>query len=202
MGWLCGRLLPYESSGKIILVTFGKIKNIVFKKYSLYKLILTIMKRNSILSLTFILLIHLSLDAQYRNQSSLTLEKIMQGENFVGFLPENIQWYPDSRQIHFSWKPNETDTLRSQYKVIIEDPSPVKISEEELLEMPAIGQWNKDRTMMVYAKNGDIYLFSDIDQTIRQITRTSATEYNPQFSQKGDKIYFRIENNLFSIPFA
>ncbi len=157
------------------------------------------MKRNSILSLLFILLIHLSLDAQYRNQSKLTLENIMQGERFVGFLPENIQWNPDSRQIHFSWKPNDTDTLRNQYKVIIEDPTPVQISEEELIEMPARGQWNKDRTMMVYTKNGDIYLFSDIDQTTRQITKTTVSENNPQFSQKGDKIYFRVENNLYSI---
>ena len=55
-----------------------------------------------------------------QNQSNLTIDQIMQGEGFVGYLPTSIRWTEDSQNITFLWNPDQ-DTLRSRYQVNLSD---------------------------------------------------------------------------------
>lgn len=130
--------------------------------------------------------------------SDLSIPQIMQGEKFVGYLPENIRWGTDSKTIYFSWNP-EQDTLRSLYKVTLEQRNPQKVSLQEQRIMPASdGMYNDDHSLMVYQKYGDIFLLNVADQSVSQITNTVAREYGSVFSGDEQQIIFTRGSNLFA----
>lgn len=131
------------------------------------------------------------------NQSALTIEQIMGGEQFVGYLPERIFWSEDNQHIYFSWNP-EMDTLRSTYQVSINGGQPEKLSIEALKQLSFGGSYNKDRSLNVYANNGDLFLQNLKTDEIKQITNTLDREANPQFSGDEAKIVFTQNNNLYT----
>ena len=135
-----------------------------------------------------------------KNSSPLTIEQIMQGEKFVGFLPDDIHWSEDSKAIYFSWNPNN-DTLRSTYKIKLDDigtaPQPVKVPVGELMAMTARGDYNNAQTKMVFSKNGDLFIYDKTANSAFQITNTLERESRPSFSGDGSKVIFEKENNLF-----
>ena len=134
--------------------------------------------------LTILLLaFSLSLIAQpVNNRSTLTIEQIMQGEAFVGHLPEGIHWSEDGRTIYFSWQRGQ-DSLRSPYKVAITgDRTPLPLTLEEQKALPEDGDYNADRTLKAYEKNGDLFLLELATGKVSQITNTVGQERNPRFS--------------------
>lgn len=131
-----------------------------------------------------------------RNQSKLTIDQIMQGEAFVGFLPERIRWTEDSKTVLFSWNPNK-DTLRQLYKVAVDGTTPVKVELEEEKELSRRGAYSSDQKKMVYLKYGDIYLMDLEKGTTLQITNTLTNESNPQFADDDQFITFQMENNVY-----
>ncbi|MEK6476385.1 prolyl oligopeptidase family serine peptidase [Catalinimonas sp. 4WD22] len=132
------------------------------------------------------------------SSSSLSIPQIMQGEKFVGYLPEDIHWGADSRTVYFSWNPKQ-DTLRSQYKITLSDRNPQLVSLEEQKNMPAFGgTYNEDKSLKLYEKNGDIFLLDMKEQSVRQITNTVEREYNPQFSGDESQVIFTRSSNLFA----
>ncbi|MEL6925538.1 MAG: DPP IV N-terminal domain-containing protein, partial [Bacteroidota bacterium] len=155
------------------------------------KLILTLLL--SVCTLSF-------LNAQQKvpNESTLTVEQIMQGEKFVGYLPERIHWSDDSKHIYFSWNP-DGDTLRSIYRVGTSGGTPVKLDTEALRNKPSrFGSYNKARTKKLYNKSGDIYMLDINKGTSVQISNTIESESNPQFSGDEQWVIFRKGNNLFA----
>jgi dipeptidyl aminopeptidase/acylaminoacyl peptidase len=136
------------------------------------------------------------------NRSSLTISQIMQGDEFVGFLPENIRWSTDSRTIYFSWNPDQ-DTLRSTYAVTVgSDDAPRKLSLEEESTIPGNGNYNDDYSQMVFSQNGDLFLLDVRSGASRQLTNTVARESNPDFSGDGRFIVYEADNNLFAWEIA
>ncbi len=131
------------------------------------------------------------------NLSTLTIEQIMQGEKFVGTLPENISWSEDSQHIYFDWNP-DGDTLPSLYKVAIKGQSPQKVPVEELKVRPTSGTYNKSRTQKVYSKNGDIFLLEIKTGKRLQITNTLEKENSPVFSGDEQKVIFEKDDNLYA----
>lgn len=127
----------------------------------------------------------------------------MQGEKFVGFLPENIRWSQDNRTIYFSWNP-EQDTLRSTYAVTVgTDAPPRQLSPvEEAAEVPSRGSYNDDYSQMVYSKQGDIFLLNVKDGKQLQITNTIDRESSPDFSGDGRYVVYQSGNNLFTWEIA
>jgi hypothetical protein len=54
------------------------------------------------------------LSAQNNKNQRLDLKAIMSGEKYIGYSPEGIFWHPNSKEIFFSWNP-DNDSLRSTY---------------------------------------------------------------------------------------
>lgn len=134
--------------------------------------------------------------AQSNNQSSLTIDKIMLGEDFVGYLPSRINWSDDSKDIYFSWNPNK-DTIRSSYKVNINSKSINKRTFTELKNTTSSGNYTKDYKWRVFSKNGDLHLMNMSNYAIKQITKTVSRESNPHFSGDETAIIYQLANNLF-----
>ena len=131
------------------------------------------------------------------NQSTLTIEQIMQGNKFVGYLPSRISWSEDNQHIYFNWNP-EMDTLTSTYKVSISGGTPEKVDAEALKLLPFGGTYNQDYSLKAYTKNGDLFLHDLRSGAIKQITNTLDYESSPKFANNGKHLVFSSKNNLFS----
>lgn len=131
------------------------------------------------------------------NESTLTIDQIMQGEKFVGFSPSSIDWSWNNKTVYFSWNP-EGNPLRSLYKVAIDGQAPEKVSlEEEQARVSWNGSYSEDYSAYVYQKNGDLYLIDDMTTGEQvQLTNTIARESAPSFTSTGAIIY-QSGNDLF-----
>ncbi len=134
--------------------------------------------------------------AQHQNQSQLTIDQIMKGEDFVGYLPTKIEWAENSQDIYFSWNP-DGDTIRSTYDVNIKSKFIKKLSFEELKEKASDGNYSKDYKWKVYEKEGDLFLLDLATFSTKRITNTLATELSPRFSGDQKSVVYLHNNNFF-----
>jgi len=134
--------------------------------------------------------------AQTKNQSKLTIDQIMQGDDFVGYLPTNIDWSENNKDIYFSWNPT-MDTLRSTYKVNVNSKKISKASFEDLKSRMNPSDESKNGKWTVYGKSGDLFLRDNVKNTLKRLTYTEAYESNPQFSGDQTSIIYQLNNNLY-----
>ncbi|UTA67378.1 prolyl oligopeptidase family serine peptidase [Emticicia sp. 21SJ11W-3] len=136
-------------------------------------------------------------------KAQLTVEKIMQEPyKWIGTSPGNIFWSEDSKTIYFSWNPdkNKSDSL---YKIVLPDKTPLKVTPKERRSLPSQqGTYNKDYSLKVYEKQGELYLLYTNTQKIKQLTSTIEREAGPYFSGDETKIIFTKSGNLFSLNLA
>lgn len=133
-----------------------------------------------------------------QNGSPLTINQIMKGNDFVGYLPGNIHWSENSKDIYFSWNP-DSEILTSMYKISLRDINPQKVTIQEQKNLPARnGNFNLARAKKVYSKNGDIFLLDIKTGVPEQITNTVSHESSPIFTSNEQNIVYRSNNNLFS----
>ncbi|MCE6991313.1 prolyl oligopeptidase family serine peptidase [Dyadobacter sp. CY323] len=150
-----------------------------------------------LLSIIFLLFAN-TLSAQ--NLAPLTVEKIMRDPKmWIGTSPSDITWADDSKTIYFNWNPdkNLSDSL---YGYSISDKMVNKIAPANRIAMAGRnGVYNRQHSLRLYEKNGDIYLIGYQNFTIRQITNTVERETNPVFSGDEQSVIFTRSNNLFSV---
>ncbi|MCH2043362.1 MAG: prolyl oligopeptidase family serine peptidase [Saprospiraceae bacterium] len=141
-----------------------------------------------------------SIHAQVPNQSSLSIEQIMQGEAFVGYSPKNIQWSENGQYIYFQWRlPSDEEDQWYQIDINSRDYKPRPLSEEEQdkKRIPS-GEYTQDYQQKVYEKDGDIYLLNLVTQKSIQVTQTMDREQNPKFSADEKLITYTKNSNLYS----
>ena len=131
-----------------------------------------------------------------QNQSQLTIDQIMQGEGFVGYLPDKIEWADNSQDIYFSWNP-DMDTIRSTYGVNVQSKAIKKLSFEELKNRSNDGDYSKDYKRKVYEKGGDLFLMDLKTFSKKRITNTLDQESSPQFSGDQNAIVYVQGDNYF-----
>ena len=146
--------------------------------------------------LSLLLLVFAPIVSIAQNQSQLSLDQIMQGEGFVGYLPTNIDWADNSQDIYFSWNP-DNDTIRSTYDVNIQSKAIKKLSFEELKNRSNDGDFSKDYKWKVYEKGGDLFLMDLKTFSKKRITNTLDRESNPQFSGDQNAIVYVQGDNYF-----
>lgn len=141
-----------------------------------------------------------SFAARAQPLSPLTVEKIMKDPGkLIGSVPSNLFWAEDSRSVFFSWNPdrNKSDSL---YLYSLENKSTAKVPLSDLRNVPAAqGVYNRDRSLKLYARDGDIFLLSEEGRSVRKLTHTTEAERQPVFSLDEKKVIFQRGNNLFSI---
>jgi dipeptidyl aminopeptidase/acylaminoacyl peptidase len=152
------------------------------------------MKR--IITLFCLVLAYIITNAQ---TSPLSIEKIMKGEYFTGFSPEDLQWSPEGKSLYFTWNP-EMAPVRSYYVSHPGNPAPRKATPEEKKNLPT-GNYSisHDRTKAVYSREGDLYLMDLRTGIISSLTSTGTFENSPEFSSKDDVIFYTSANNLYSL---
>ena len=130
-------------------------------------------------------------------QSSLSIEQIMQGPDFVGHLPSAPFWSPDGHTLYFRWNPEGLPS--SDLYKWRRGEEVTKVSKEERRVVPTGSViYSKDRNTFLYAKHGDLFLQDKSANSALQITNTNLNERNPRFSGDEKYIIYQLENNLFS----
>jgi dipeptidyl aminopeptidase/acylaminoacyl peptidase len=144
-------------------------------------------------------LIACSINSFAQKLDTLTIEKIMRDPKWIGVSPSNIRWSDDSRKVYFNWNPEKADR-DPLFSITPTAIKPVKISIGEQRELiPGNGSWNKKRTLKVYEKNGDIYLYDLKKGTSAQLTSTTDHESSPSFSGDESKVLFMRGDNLYAL---
>jgi len=142
-----------------------------------------------------ILCVSLLCFGQKDNQSTLSLDAIMTGENFVGYLPTNVQWSPDSKTIYFSWNP-DFDTLRSTYSVSVDSKAIKKLTYNELRNR--LTGSSSVGSISVREKGGDLFLLDETTFKQVQITNTLERESNPLLTANKQNVIYRKGRNIYS----
>ncbi|WP_047246796.1 prolyl oligopeptidase family serine peptidase [Maribacter thermophilus] len=140
----------------------------------------------------------LPLVAQQSNISSLKIEEIMKGDDFIGHRPSNVFWASDQSTIYFNWNPEKafSDSL---YGYQLADKQIKKIGFMDAEKLPSARMLDHPtQQKSVYTKNGDIFLFDKTTHTSLPITKTKERESNPHFTENGTKVAYVKEDNLYT----
>ncbi len=130
----------------------------------------------------------------------LTVDSIMRGPRLVGYPPSGVYWSQDSQRVYFRWKQADEPRLKemSLYVVNRDGSALRRLTDQEAKQAPpANGELSKDKSMTVFADEGDIFIYDHAKQTRRQITKTVDAETNPHFTFDQKRIYFTRLNNLY-----
>jgi dipeptidyl aminopeptidase/acylaminoacyl peptidase len=135
----------------------------------------------------------------------LTIDSIMRGPRLVGYPPTGVYWSQDSQRVYFRWKlPDEPRLKEMSLYVVNRDGSGLRrLTDDEAKQAPpANGELSKDKSMTVFADEGDIFIYDHAKQSRRQIARTVDAETNPHFTFDQKGIYFTRLNNLYVMSLA
>src|SRR5208283_3507336 len=127
---------------------------------------------------------------------------IMRGPGLIGYEPSDVRWSGDAERIYFRWKqPNDpVEKDRDTYVINRNGSGLRKLSDEEAtLAPPSNGELSRDRKRIVYAHDGDLFVYDYTTDRARQITRTADTESDPHFTRGGNRVCFTRSNNLYSV---
>ena len=130
----------------------------------------------------------------------LSVDNIMRGPGLVGYTQDDVRWSPDGSKIYFTWKqysdPLEKD--RDTYVVNRDGGGLRKLSDDEKKDAPpSTGDRTRDKQRIVYADDGDIYLWEGGKR--RALTQTTDVESAPHFTFDEQRVTFVRTNNLFAI---
>ncbi len=137
----------------------------------------------------------------YAQQSTLSVEKIMQDPKWIGVAPDGVFWGWDSEKLYFNWNPQAED-LASLYSILPSNHTPEKVADAERQQLIRQYAFDNGRTRMVFERQGDLYLRELKSGKEVQLTNTVARESNPRFSHDGKQLVFQQGDNLFSLSLA
>ncbi|MCE2682525.1 MAG: DPP IV N-terminal domain-containing protein [Cryomorphaceae bacterium] len=136
-----------------------------------------------------------SLSQTIPNSSSLQLEEIMKGNEFVGFLPENIRWSLDGQIIYFDWNPNhELGNSTYAYRINEKGATPKKVDRIEAIEFdPSQSQFSQQYSSI----DGALVVIDRKTSAVTPLYYTNEEVYNVQRTNSEHIVAFQQGNNLF-----
>lgn len=132
-------------------------------------------------------------------QSPLSIDQIMQDRAWIGSQPSRLRWTENSKKLRFYWNPDEA-AADSLYEIALTDPSqPNKLGFEAQRMFPrsANGNYNQDRSVKVFAHQGDLFWHDIVADRVERLTQTATSERNPKFVMNDEAIVYQEGDNLF-----
>ncbi len=156
------------------------------------------MKAINLKALFILLLLPLlSSGVHSQGSSSLRLDEIMKGYDWVGSLPGQIHWSHNSEKVYFMWNPDNfpSDSL---YCYNLSRGNTMKVEPEVRRQLPSRQYvYNSNRTKIAYLKHGDLFVMETKSGKITRLTNTLQNIISPSFTADDSHITFVADNNLF-----
>ena len=148
-----------------------------------------------------ILFLILSAGAKAQQLAPLTVQKIMRDPKWMGVAPTNYRWAGDSKTVFFNWNP-ENKEKDLAYKVSVLNNKP-EVTEDNAAQKAAEKNYtyNKDKSLGLSEKGGDIYLFNFKTNKETRLTNTVDREMGSYFLYNNDVIFQR-GDNLFQVSLS
>ncbi len=136
--------------------------------------------------------------AQAQQLAPLSVQKIMRDPKWMGNAPSNYRWSEDSKTVFFSWNPENKEKDQA-YKVSVLTNKP-ETTEDNAAEKAAGTNYtyNKDKTLGLLEKGGDIYFYNFKSKKESRLTNTLERESGARFLYNND-IVFQRGDNLFQL---
>jgi len=131
------------------------------------------------------------------SKAQLTVEHIMQDQNWIGTSPSQVFWSYDSKSINFKWNPenNSSDSFYS-YQTTNNKISKFSYLDAKLAEDISNGIYNSAKTKIAFTHNDDVYVLTIASKNIIRVTSTAEQEWNPVFL-KNDNVVYQLKNDLY-----
>ncbi|KFN44109.1 alpha/beta hydrolase family protein [Arenimonas oryziterrae] len=130
-------------------------------------------------------------------QTPLTLDQAMAHPDWIGTPVESAWWAWDSQQVNYTRK-HTGSPLRDTYTQRSDGSGARVLGDSERGGLDADSPvFNHDRTRMVFVRNGDIFERDLRSGALVQITRSSDSEAEPQYSADGRGVQFRVGSDWF-----
>ncbi len=163
----------------------------------------SIIQNFSAMKQIFLLSLIVSPFLAFSQNSSLTIEKIMQDPKWIGASPSSPSWSVGSDTLFFQWNP-ENAPSDSTYFITLKNHQPQKATPIQKRSMlnPRFVAFNENRTAMVFGMSGDIFYKTLKPEKLVRITQTADFESNPRFSFNEKKIVYQRDQNLYAWDIA
>lgn len=138
---------------------------------------------------------------QAQQLGQLTVQKIMRDPKWMGVAPTNFRWSEDSKTLFFNWNP-ENKEKDQPFKVSVLTNKPA-VAEETAAEK-AVGAsyiYNRDKTLALSEKGGDLYVNNFKRKTQTRLTNTVERESGAYFLYNNDIVFTRADN-LFQLSLS
>ncbi|GAB3658483.1 prolyl oligopeptidase family serine peptidase [Echinicola sediminis] len=117
----------------------------------------------------------------------------------MGHFPSNVHWDEQGETLYFDYNP-ESNPKDSLYKISLsESSSIVKVSPAEKRSMaPSSGNYNKDRSLKVFTRNGTLCLYDQQANKVTELLELNERISNPTFLNEEQVIAFEMAHNIYS----
>lgn len=134
----------------------------------------------------------------FSQESTLSVEKIMQDPAWMGTFPSNIRWSEDSKTIYFNYN-LQKDPSDSLYKIHLNSRDKiVKVSREEQNNLlPGSGNYSRDRSKKIFIKEDALMLWEQRNNKTQKLLDLGERISDPRFLYDENKISLTMNNNLF-----
>ncbi|WP_158796319.1 prolyl oligopeptidase family serine peptidase [Pedobacter sp. L105] len=136
--------------------------------------------------------------ARAQQVPTLTVEKIMRDQKWMGTSPSDYRWSADSRKVYFTWNPENKDKAHL-YQVAVSSGKPVQADSTNAdREVMPDYTYNAAHTLGVSEKGGDLYWYELKTNKTHRLTHTAEHKSDPFFLANGD-LAFQQDGNIFTI---
>ena len=131
----------------------------------------------------------------------LSLEKIMADPDWIGPPVHDPFWSADGKSVYFSLK-RAGSPIADLHHLNLADARDHVVDSSGMANADAPAIYDRAGKRAAFVRNGDVFVRELSGGLLRQITRTSDNETDPQFSVDGRLLSFRIGNDWFVHDFA
>ncbi len=141
------------------------------------------------LLLTVFLLFNLSV----LSQKVPELKEIMKGPEFIGFLPQNIQWSIDGKSFYFE---KESETEKQYFAVSLKDSKKTRIEHFNRLTTPSVERRLLSRNLLYKLHDGKLVALNK-NGNVKPLLDLNGRISNIQHVLNENRVYFEMNNNLY-----
>lgn len=135
-------------------------------------------------------------------QTPITLDQAMAHPDWIGPPVEQAWWSLDGRQAYYTLK-REGALIRDTHVLDLASGASRVLADAAQATMDAANPaYNRDRSLAVFVRNGDVFVRDLRNGTLTQVTRSAETAADAAFSADGQAVIWRVGHDWYRWRFA